>query len=71
MAAGTDTEVDHADVHVLVDIFATLLGLLFRVAQDHQLRNENEAVDEELDHMLLENTFANRNLQCLVLALQT
>ena len=71
MAAGTDAKVDHADVHVLVDIFATLLGLFFRVAQNHQLRNENEAVDEELDHGVLENTFAVRTLQCLILALQT
>ena len=71
LAAGADAEVDHADVHVLVDVLAALLRLILGISEDHQERDEDERMDEELDDGVLEDPLAICSLQGLVLALQT
>ena len=54
-----------------MDVLAALLHLILRISKDHQERDEDERVDEELDDGVLEDPLTICGLQGLVLALQT
>lgn len=69
MAEGAYPGIHHAYEHVLVDVIATLLRRRLGIFEDHEEKNEDEKVDDELGDSVFENALFVRNLNFLIRSL--